>query len=508
MTDGLNPFRWRGGFCMEVNPLPCRWVIFGASGDLAKRKLFPALFHLHRKGLLHERSRIVACARQEMPREAFRDLLRERLIKTEGERIRCEECLGPFLERIDYAAGDYFSNSFRNVLKQILAVTADGDTGGSALPRADIFYFSTPSGVYRKILGLLDQDKLLAESPERPVRAVLEKPFGHSLASALEFERELHRRLKEDQIYRIDHYLGKETVQNILFFRFANVLFEPVWNRNFIESVRISVHETLGVENRAKYFDRTGLLRDMFQNHMMEMLSLVAMEKPRSFTADAIHDEKHRLISAVRPFPAESLAKDISRAQYSAGAVNGSPVPAYRDEPGVAPDSQTETFVSAELFIGNDRWQGVPFHLECGKRMPEKRSTIGIRFRKPGSSIFPDIPAEALPNNRLMLSVQPQEGLSLTIQAKHPGPKLCMGELEMNFRYSSLLEPGETMPDAYERLLLDAMLGDRMLFIRADSIAAAWRLMDPVLDFWQSPGAPPLRFHPAGEIPAPGNAAG
>lgn len=500
MMDGLNPFRWRGGFCMEVNPLPCRLVIFGASGDLAKRKLFPALFHLHRKGLLHGRSRIVACARQEMSQDSFRDLLRARLIESEGEHLRCEECLGSFLERVDYAAGDYFSNSFRNTLKQILAAPAGGSTGNT-LPQADIFYFSTPSDVYRKIMDSLEQEGLLTEYPERPVRAILEKPFGNNFASALDFDKELHRRLKEDQIYRIDHYLGKETVQNILFFRFANVLFEPLWNKNFIESVRIIVHETLGVENRAKYFDHAGLLRDMFQNHMMEMLSLVAMEKPRSFTADAIHDEKYRLISSVRQFSPESLANNMFRAQYAAGIVNGSPVPAYRDEPGVVPDSETETFVAAKIFIDNERWRGVPFHLECGKRMAEKRSTIEICFRKPGSSIFPDIPAEALPNNRLTLAVQPQEGLSLTIQAKHPGPKLCMGELEMDFRYSSLLEPGEIMPDAYERLLLDAMLGDRMLFIRADSITASWKLLDPVLNFWQSGNAPALQLHPAGKMP-------
>ena len=255
-----------------------------------------------------------------------------------------------------------------------------------------------------------------------------------------------------------------QTVQNLFFFRFANRLFEPLWNREHIESVRITVSETLGVEKRAKYFDRTGIVRDMVQNHMLELMSLVAMEKPRSFTADALHDEKTKLIRAIQPLKKEN----ILCGQYAG----------YREEPGVDPASGTETFFAARLAVENERWRGVPFDLSCGKKLAEKRTAIEVRFRRQEESIFPGIPADALVQNKLVFSIQPQEGLSLTIQAKHPGPKLCMGALDMNFNYASL--SGENMPDAYERLLLDAMLDDRMLFIRSDSIRAAWELLDPV----------------------------
>lgn len=436
-------FQWRGGFCMEVAPLPVRLVVFGAHGDLAQRKLIPALFQLHKSGLLHERSRIIACARSE------KDL----------------SGLYPqdFIDRIDTISGDSFDPAVRAALKTHL----DRLQQACPLPSENVFYLSLPSDIYMDLLDTLSADGIITDR----TRVVLEKPFGSDLASASAFDDRLHKNLKEEQIFRIDHYLGKETVQNLFFFRFANRIFEPLWNREHIESVRIHAGETLGVEKRAKYFDRTGIVRDMFQNHMLELLSLVAMEKPLSFTADALHDEKTKLLQAIQPLQKDAIL---------AGQYEG-----YRSEPGVAPDSATETFFAARLEIENDRWRGVPFYLSSGKRLAEKKTEIEIRFRRQEESIFPGIPAEALVQNKLVFSIQPQEGLSLTIQAKHPGPKLCMGALDMNFNYASLT--GETMPDAYERLLLDAMLDDRMLFIRSDSIRAAWKLLDPVQEMKGKP---------------------
>ena len=434
--EGQEMFRWRGGFCMEVMPLPVRLVVFGANGDLAQRKLFPALYQLHRSGLLHEQTRIIACAR------TANDLT---------------SIYPPdFLTRIDTISGDSFDPSVRTALKVHLETLKNA----CPLPSENVFYLSMPSDIYMDLLDVLSNDGIITEN----TRVVLEKPFGSDLASASAFDNRLHRILREEQIFRIDHYLGKETVQNLFFFRFANRIFEPLWNREYVESVRITVSETLGVEKRAKYFDRTGIVRDMFQNHMLELMSLVAMEKPAAFTADALHDEKIKLIRAIRPLKKE----DTCFGQYAG----------YRDEPGVDPASGTETFFAARLKVDNKRWQGVPFYLSCGKKLAEKRTEIEVCFRRQDESIFPGIPAEALVQNRLVFSIQPQEGLSLTIQAKHPGPKLCMGALDMNFNYASL--SGKNMPDAYERLLLDTMLNDRMLFIRSDSTRVAWELLDPV----------------------------
>jgi glucose-6-phosphate 1-dehydrogenase len=330
---------------------------------------------------------------------------------------------------------------------------------------------------------------------------VIEKPFGRDLESARKLDNELRKILRERQIYRIDHYLGKETVQNILMLRFANVIFEPVWNRNYIDSVQITAAETVGVEHRAGYFEQAGLLRDMFQNHMLEMLSLVAMEAPSSFDAKAVRDEKTKLLRSIRPFPKGKLGESLVRGQYSEGSdASGATLPAYRAEPGVKPDSKIETFVAAKLFIDNWRWQGVPFFLRSGKRLPKKRSEIAITFKRLPHSIFSPLKPEDLNPNQLVLNVQPEEGLSLTIQAKQPGPKLCMGSLTMDFKYASILEEGETMPEAYERLLLDCMLGDQTLFIRSDAIETAWSLLTPVLRAWESdePGCGKLFSYPAG----------
>ena len=491
--DLSGQYRWRGGFCMEVSPIPDTVVIFGALGDLANRKLIPSLFSLHRRGLFHDKSAIVACGRAPMTHGDYRETVRKLLAeKNPPDRLAQ---IDSFLNKLFYHAGDYDAADTYVRLDSALRKIEHSLFNDNA---CRIYYLSTAPTVYMTVVEHLCAAGLLAEDPvsNMPWRhVVIEKPFGRDFASAEELDRDLHSHMREDQIYRIDHYLGKETVQNILMFRFANLIFEPVWNRDYIDSVQITVAETVGVEHRAKYFENAGLLRDMFQNHMFEMLSLVAMEMPASFEAGSVRDEKAKLLRSIRPFDSRNPAGQIVRAQYAAG--NG--MNAYRAEPGVDPESQTETYVAAKLLIDNWRWEGVPFYLRSGKRLGAKRSEIVITFKHIPHSIFQPVHAGDLAQNRLTLTVQPQEGLSLGILAKKPGPKLCMGDLTMDFKYASILEPGESMPEAYERLLLDCMLGDQTLFIRSDTVELAWGLLTPVLDLWRErPGTCPLAFYPAG----------
>ncbi len=488
-------YTWRGGFCLEVAPVPNTIAIFGASGDLACRKLIPALFHLFRRGLLHEQSRIVGCARSPLDDTSYHALL-AKWIKAERKE------LDEFLSRVHYVAGEYDDPEFYRRIGTELD-RAEREAGGEAGSFGRIFYLAMPSTLYSGIVEHLGASGLVTEDPSGvPWRhVILEKPFGRDLETARALDLELHRTLQERQIYRIDHYLGKETVQNILIFRFANLIFEPVWNSRCIDNVQITVAETVGVERRAGYFDKSGLLRDMFQNHILEMLALVAMENPGSIDADSIRSEKLKLLRSIRPFDPKRIRTDIVRAQYAAGEISGERVPGYRDEPGIPAASETETFVAMRLLIDNWRWHGVPFYLRSGKRMKEKTSRIVITFKPIPHSIFSPVRAEDLTPNQLILNVQPEEGLRLTIQAKQPGPKLCMGALSMDFKYASILEPGETMPDAYERLLLDCMLGDQTLFIRNDTIEHAWTLLTPVLNAWENgdgASVPPLCTYPAG----------
>ncbi|MDD3885787.1 MAG: glucose-6-phosphate dehydrogenase [Victivallaceae bacterium] len=454
---------WRGNFCIEVKPTPGTLVIFGASGDLAERKLFPALHKIFERGLLHEDSRIVGCARTPFDSRTFRQHIAAGLPpgkNTDG-----------FLSRISYVTVNYDSpDSYRQ-----LGAHLDRLAESSELPDNRTFYLAMPTAAYGVVIDRLYEAGMFVEPGNGEWRhLVLEKPFGEDLRSAEELDRALHRRLSEKQIYRIDHYLGKDTVQNILLMRFANLIFEPVWNRNYIDNIQISATETLGVENRAGYYDRAGQLRDMFQNHMLEMLSMAAMEMPSSFAADDVRDEKLRLIRSIRPFDLEHIDRSAVRGQYAG----------YTAEPGVAADSSTETFAAIRLFIDNWRWSGVPFYLRSGKKLADKRSCIKVVFKSVPHSIFERISPDDLQRNILTFNIQPDEGMTLTIQAKRPGPKLCMGALDMDFRYSQLGER-EEMFDAYERLLLDVMLGDQTLFIRSDIIAASWRLFTPLLYNWR-----------------------
>ncbi len=489
MAEGT--YRWSGGFCMEVSPIPNTIVIFGASGDLAGKKLIPAFFSLYRNNLFHEKSRIIGCARSPMSDLEFRNMLRPGL-ESKCKKDECRFKLESFLSKISYVSGDYSSlETYEKLGKSIENIES-----GRCPEAGRVFYLSTPPDLCSQIVSLLGASSLVSENYEgMPWRhVVIEKPFGHDLESAQKLDRELRSVLKERQIYRIDHYLGKETVQNILMLRFANRIFEPVWSHEHIENVQITVAESVGVGHRAGYYEQSGQLRDMFQNHMLEMLSLVAMEMPVSFEADSVRNEKAKLLQSIRPLPIKDLSSYIVRGQYA--AADG--LAGYTDEKGVAKDSQTETFVAARLFIDNWRWKGVPFYLRSGKRMGRKVSEIAVTFKKIPHSIFSPIRAEDLSPNVLVMNVQPDEGLSLTIQAKQPGPKLCMGSLTMDFKYKSILEE-EEFPEAYERLLLDCMLGDQTLFIRNDTIERAWTLLTPVLEAWkQNPALCPLHKYPAG----------
>ncbi len=474
---------WQESLCVETPAAPAFLVIFGASGDLAKRKLFPALFALYKRAIMTEDSIIIGCGRQVYTDGDFREHLKPFL--GEGDTV------DQFLSHVHYQVCVYDKVAdYQTLAIRLASLGVDCE----ACHKSCTFYLATPATLYSVIVPHLAGAGLLTEQSHSWRHVVLEKPFGYDSQSALALDTMLHNYLTEQQIYRIDHYLGKETVQNILMLRFANIIFEPLWNRTMIESVQITVAEELGVEQRAGYYEKAGLLRDMFQNHMLEMLTLVAMEPPTTFEADAIRNEKLKVLQAIRPFDTQTLNQSIVRGQY----VEGETGVAYRAESGVAEDSMTETYVAATFMIDNWRWQGVPFFLRSGKRLGRKVSEIAIRFKRVPHSIFARIPAAALDANELILQVQPNEAMTLAIQAKKPGPKLCMGQLSLNFSYNSLAQH-DTPLDAYARLLLDCLLADQTLFIRSDVIATAWGLLNPILSQWREhPESSPIVPYPAG----------
>jgi glucose-6-phosphate 1-dehydrogenase len=479
----------RDEFCIEQKPLGCGMIIFGASGDLAGRKLVPALFNLFSRGLLPDSFFVIGCARSEMDDAEFRKRACESITSGcgEGPLQRVDE----FVAKFYYVQGGYDSESlYASLAERLKELKGVFGTEGNC-----IFYLATPPSLYGTIVSRLGASGLMRECAGGPCpRVVVEKPFGRDLESARSLDRELHRVLSERQIYRIDHYLGKETVQNILMFRFANSIFEPIWNRQYIDHVQITVAESMGVEHRAGYYDRAGALRDMFQNHMLQMLALVAMEPPDSFEADRVRDEKVKLMRSISPFDSDDIGR-VVRGQYAG----------YGDEEGVLPESRTETFVAARFDVDNWRWRGVPFYMRSGKRMPARVSEIAIAFKKLPHSMFKPITSDDLTPNQLVLNVQPDEGMSLTIQAKHPGPKLCMSTLTMDFKYRELF--GEDIPEAYERLLLDCMLGDQMLFNRQDGMEVQWSLIEPVLKGWEGDPSSGPEEYPEGSWGPPSSEA-
>ncbi len=450
-------------------------VIFGASGDLTRRKLIPSLFSLYCKQRLPQDFRILGMARRQLDDAAFRQAVQTFAPDTLGE-----AAWPGFAERLFFLCGDFSQPPVMRELRRRLVELEQGRTADR------LYYLAIPPQVYEPaVVGLGEAGLMQADAGWR--RVVVEKPFGSSLETARALNAVLHRYLKEDQIYRIDHYLGKETVQNVLVFRFGNSIFEPIWNRNYIDHVQITVAESVGVGHRGAFYDRVGVLRDMFQNHLMQLLSLVAMEPPASFEADAIRDERVKLLSSIRPVRPEEVAAHTVRARYRG----------YLEEPGVAPDSQTETYAAVRLHVDNWRWHGVPFYLRSGKRLAQKSTEIVIEFRRVPHMMFPLEPGEAIRPNRLAICVQPDEGIHLRFEAKVPDTVATMRSVDMTFHYQDAFGPC-AIPEAYERLLLDALHGDQSLFIRADTIERAWSLIDPILEGWQRPDAPPLATYEPG----------
>jgi glucose-6-phosphate 1-dehydrogenase len=463
---------------------PCVMVIFGAAGDLTQRKLIPALYNLVKSELLSREFAVVGVARSPINTEDFRKKASE-AIKEFGTEEVDPQLWDWFVNRLYYIAGNFGDKNLYPQLKDLLEkVDRDHSTHGNHL-----YYLATAADYFGPVVEQLAAVGLMEEK-ENWRRVIIEKPFGHDLESAKTLNQQLLQVASENQIYRIDHYLGKETVQNILALRFANGIFEPIWNRRYIDHVQISVAETVGVEQRGSYYDKAGALRDMVPNHIMQLISLTAMEPPVSFRADAVRDEQGKILHAIQPLSSEDVLSKTVRGQYGDGTVGGKRVPAYRSEDDVPPDSRTETFVAMKLQIDNWRWADVPFYLRTGKCLPAHNTHIVIQFRRAPFVLFRDTPVENLMPNQLILHISPEEGISLQFAAKVPGPAMRLGAVDMNFEYSDYF--GQQPSTGYERLLHDCMIGDATLFQRADMVEAGWCVVSPVLDVWKA--LPPRNF--------------
>ena len=464
---------------------PCAVVIYGASGDLTKRKLIPALYNLARQNLLPKEFAVVGTGRREMSTDAFREQMSGEIPQFATEAVD-PELWGWFRSRLYYHAGDFRDPQAYQRLDELLKqVETTHGTKGNVF-----YYLATAPEYFADIVRQLGAAGLAAEQNGCWRRVIIEKPFGTDLESAKALNRDIRQVLREDQVYRIDHYLGKETVQNIMVFRFANAIFEPIWNRRYVDHVQITVAETVGVENRGPYYEGAGALRDMVPNHIFQLITLTAMEPPVSFEADAVRDEQAKILRAIQPLGPEDVLTHTVRGQYGEGASGKERVPAYRSEPRVAPDSRTETFVAMKLMVENWRWAGVPFYLRTGKRMPKRVTEISVEFRRPPFLLFRHTPVERLTRNRLVLRIQPDEGIALRFGAKVPGPLLHLGPVNMNFAYSDYF--GSTPSTGYERLMYDCMVGDATLFQRADMVEASWSVVAPILDVWKA--LPPRAF--------------
>jgi len=457
---------------------PCTMIIFGATGDLTKRKLFPALYNLAKAGFLPDSFAIVGVGRQEMTSEDFQAKIKGDLLEFIGQDID-RDLLHWFEKRTHYTGGDFAVKKTFNELKKLLK---DLDKQFD-IPENYFFYLATPPSLFAPVTEKVAEIGLAGET-DGWRRFIFEKPFGHDLESAKRLNCELQKILKESQIYRIDHYLGKETVQNILVFRFGNSIFEPIWNRNFIDHVQITVAEKLGVEQRGGYYDTAGALRDMIPNHIFQLVTLTAMEPPVSFEADAVRNEQVKILRAVQSFSPEDVLKNTVRGQYGDGEIDGKKKAAYRSEANVAAQSNTETFAALKLSIDNWRWAGVPFYVRTGKRMAGKHSEIVVQFKKAPFMLFRETAIERLTTNRIVIHIQPDEGITLHFGAKIPGPLVNMGAVDMDFNYVDHF--GEQISTGYERLLFDCMTGDATLFQRADMVEASWQIVSPVIDVWQA----------------------
>lgn len=461
----------------RVQVEPNALVIFGAGGDLTWRKLVPALYNLFLEELLPERFALVGLDRKEMSQDKFRQRLRDGVDRFSRRGKTDDDSWSAFAGCLSFISVDFDDEAAYKALSDQLA-DQDDKWEASEAKANRVFYLAVPPTLVETIVRRLGQAKL--DRPRSRSRIVVEKPFGHDLESARALNRMITSVFEESQVYRIDHYLGKETVQNILAFRFANALFEPIWDRRYIDHVQITVAEQVGVEHRGDYYDHAGALRDMIQNHLLQILSLVAMEAPVSFEADEIRSKKVDVLRAIRSISPERIHDFAVRGQYGSGWVQGQQIKAYRDEPGVAADSATETFAAVKFFVDNWRWQDVPFYVRTGKRLPVRSSEVFIQFRPVPHQSFPASAAVAWQPNRLVIRIQPEESILLRFQAKQPGPKMRLSPVEMRFCYREAFKTAP--PEAYETLLLDVMLEDATLFMRADQVEAAWSVITPILE--------------------------
>ncbi len=462
--------------CLGVDrSAPCTIIIIGATGDLTSRKLVPALFSLYLNDGLPNSFQIVGCGRTKLDNRQFRVKMENAL---EAAGIMDRPKWQTFAKAINYHSIDYEDlASFVNLADFLKDMDRKYNTSGNR-----IFYLSLPPILYKTVAQMIGKAGLAEERKNNNgwSRIVVEKPFGRDLETAVDLDQSVSEYFQEHQIFRIDHYLAKETVQNILMLRFLNSIFEPIWNRRYIEHVKITAVETLGVEHRAGYYEQAGVLRDMFQNHMMQLLALTAMEPPSLFESDQVRDEKTKIFRSLRPFSIENLNDYLILGQYGSGTVNGKSVRAYREEPGVNPSSLTPTYAMMKVFIDNWRWQGVPFFLTSGKRLAEKLTEIAIQFKGVPHSMFRQTLGETIEANRLTLGIYPDEKITLTFQTKNPGAKVCLRSVTMDFPYNQNYT-GPTL-DAYEKVLIDCMLGDQMLFWRQDGVEHSWSFLTPILD--------------------------
>jgi glucose-6-phosphate 1-dehydrogenase len=471
-------------------PQPCNVVIFGASGDLTFRKLIPALYNIAADGDLPAALSVVGFARREKTDEQFQKELEDAARKFSRSGVD-DEVWGSFGQRIFYHQSEFGSDEgYQRLAERLDSLDAERGTRGNRL-----FYLSVAPAEFGGILEKLAKFGLNEAKPGSWARVIVEKPFGKDLKSARELNRVVSEVFQEKDTFRIDHYLGKETAQNIMVLRFANAIFEPLWNNRYIDHVQITATEPMGVEGRGPYYDNSGALRDMVQNHLLQLLCLVAMEPPTDLTADSVRDEKVKVVRALRPISSEEVAENVIRGQYTAGAVGGKEVVGYREEDRVNPQSVTETYVALKVHVENWRWAGIPFYIRVGKRLPKHAAEIAVQFKSAPGVLFNE--AEGMGPNVLVIRIQPDEGISLRMQSKRPGAQLRIEPVKMDFHYGTSF--GKASPEAYERLLLDAMSGDATLFARRDEVEQAWTFIDAVEAAWhQNPNPPPVCEYPAG----------
>jgi glucose-6-phosphate 1-dehydrogenase len=478
---------------MSRSPEPSTLIIFGGSGDLTRRKLIPALYRLSHQRMLPAGFTIVGLSRSPMDHAQYRNMLRTWVDKA-GDSSLDSRTWDSFARGVFYISCDYRDPSTYHKLASFLAEKeAARRTGGNRL-----FYLATAPSDYAIIvsnLGAASMDRE-HENGSGWVRIIIEKPFGRNLESAQALNKEVSSVFREKQVYRIDHYLGKETVQNILVFRFANGIFEPIWNRHYVDSIQITAAENQGIGSRAAYYEEAGALRDMVQSHILQLLALVAMEPPPNFSAEAVRSEKAKVLNSVRPFSLEDVRRFSVRGQYSRGLIGGKEIGGYLEEPGIAPDSRTETYVGIKFLIDNWRWANVPFYIRTGKNLAKRATEIAVAFKRTPHFIFRQAPAEQVESNILAFRIQPDEGITLKFIAKLPGQAMEMHPVNMDFRYGSTFELH--LADAYERLILDCMLGDPTLFDRIDSVEISWALMAPFLESWSADRASPIPQYASG----------